>query len=48
MDLRRAAETRLPTMTVSALIVLLGFAMDGAGAILAGSVHVGMTTLLGS
>jgi hypothetical protein len=48
MDLRRAAETRLPTMTVSALIVVLGFAMDGAGAILAGSVHVGMTTLLGS
>jgi len=47
-DLRQEGGTRLPTMTVSALIVLLGFAMEGAGAILAGAVHVGMTTLLGS
>jgi len=47
-DLRRAGTTRLPTMTVSALIVLLGLAMEGAGAILAASVHVGMTTSLGS
>lgn len=47
-ELRREESTRLPTLTVSALIVLFGLAMDGAGAILAGSVHVGMTTLLGS
>ncbi|OGA48917.1 MAG: hypothetical protein A3F74_18560 [Betaproteobacteria bacterium RIFCSPLOWO2_12_FULL_62_58] len=47
-DLRRDESTRLSTLTVSALIVLLGLAMDGAGVILAGSVHVGMTALLGS
>lgn len=47
-DLRHPATTRLPTMTVAALIVLLGLAMEGAGAVLAGSVHIGMTTLLGS
>lgn len=45
--LGREGSTRLPIMTASALIVLLGLAMEGAGAILAGSVHVGMTTLLG-
>jgi hypothetical protein len=47
-DLRRPAATRVPTMTVAALIVLLGFAMEGAGAVLAGSVHVGVTKMLGS
>ena len=47
-DLRRTEATRLPMMTVAALIVLLGLAMEGAGATLAGAVHVGMTTLLAS
>jgi len=47
-DLRREASTRLPIMTVAGFIVLLGLAMEGAGAALAGAVHVGVDTLLGS
>lgn len=47
-DLGRAASTRLPIMTVAGFIVLLGLAMEGAGAALAGAVHVGVNTLLGS
>lgn len=47
-DLQRAAATRLSTMAVAGLIVLLGLAMEGAGATLAGAVHVGVNTLLGS
>lgn len=38
---------RAPIITVAALIVLTGLALAGAGAALAGSVHVGMTTLFG-
>lgn len=45
-DLRNTAQTRLPTLIVAAFIVLTGFAMEGAGAVLAGAVHVGMTTML--
>lgn len=47
-DLKREAATRLPTMTVAGLIVLLGLAMEGAGATLAGAVHVGVNALLGA
>ncbi|HEX8011483.1 MAG TPA: hypothetical protein VF814_11185 [Casimicrobiaceae bacterium] len=47
-NLKHEAATRLPTMTVAGLIVLLGLAMEGAGATLAGAVHVGVSTLLGS
>lgn len=47
-DLRREQSTRLAVMTASAFVVLLGLAMEGAGAILAASVRVGMTASLGS
>jgi len=46
-DLRRTTA-RAPTLTASALIVLLGLVMEGAGATLSGAVHVGMATLNGS
>jgi len=42
------ATPRAPTMTASALIVLLGLVMEGAGATLASSVHVGMAIIIGS
>lgn len=45
-NVRNAAQTRLPTLVVSAFIVLTALAMDGAGAFLAGSVHVGTLTML--
>lgn len=45
-DVRNAAVTRLPTLIVAAFVVLTGLAMEGAGAFLAGSVHVGMTAML--
>ncbi|HEX8011167.1 MAG TPA: hypothetical protein VF814_09565, partial [Casimicrobiaceae bacterium] len=47
-DLKREAATRLSTMTVAGLIVLLALAMEGAGATLAGAVHVGVNALLGA
>jgi hypothetical protein len=45
-DVRKPEATRLPTLITAAFVVLAGLAMEGAGAILAGSVHVGMTTML--
>jgi hypothetical protein len=33
---------KLPVVAVSGLVVLLGLAMEGAGAFLAGSVHIGL------
>lgn len=47
-DPRNAQEARAPTMVVSGLLVLFGIAMEGAGAVLAGSVHVGISALLAS
>jgi len=47
-DLRRPEATRLPTLAASALVVLLAVAMEGAGVVLAGAVHIGATTMLGS
>lgn len=45
-DSRNPAPTRWPTLIVAAFVVLTGLAMEGAGAFLAGSVHIGMTTML--
>lgn len=47
-DPRKPEASRIPTMTVAGLLVLFGIAMEGAGAIIAGSVHVGVSTLLAS
>lgn len=47
LDVRHTVA-RAPILTVAALIVLFGLAMEGAGATLAGSVHVGMETFMPS
>lgn len=43
---RRLQAVRLPLMTVAGLIVLNTLAMEGFGAVLAQSVHVGATAML--
>lgn len=47
-DPKNPQPSRVPTMTVAGLVVLFGIAMEGAGAILAGAVHVGVSSLLAS
>ncbi|RWA75398.1 MAG: hypothetical protein EOQ28_09905 [Mesorhizobium sp.] len=47
LDLQNTVA-RTPILTVAALIVLFGLAMEGAGATLAGAVHVGMETMMPS
>jgi hypothetical protein len=45
-DLRRLQAVRLPLMTAAGLIVLNTLAMEGFGAVLAQSVHVGAAAML--